>query len=73
MGTGALGKGLMLVGLVLILVGALVSVGRGIPWLGRLPGDVLIQRDRFTLFLPLTTCLLVSVVVSLIAWLMVRR
>ena len=41
-------------------------------WLGRLPGDILIQRERFTLYIPLTTCLVISLAVTLICWLIGR-
>jgi hypothetical protein len=58
----------------LIAIGlALVLVGLAWPWLsrlplGRLPGDIHIQRDGFSLFLPLGSCALVSVLLSLFAW-----
>jgi hypothetical protein len=41
-------------------------------WLGRLPGDILIQRDHFTFYFPLTTGLLVSLVLTLVFWLIGR-
>lgn len=44
----------------------------GHPGLGRLPGDILVRRARFTFYAPLATCLVVSVVVSLILWLVQR-
>jgi hypothetical protein len=57
-----------------ILLGlALVLAGIGWPWiknlpLGRLPGDILIVRDNFRLFLPITSCLVISIVLSLVFW-----
>ena len=62
----------------LILVGiAFVVLGLAWPWLaklglGRLPGDIRIERDGFAFYLPLTTGLIVSLVVSLILWLLRR-
>ncbi|MEJ2316035.1 MAG: DUF2905 domain-containing protein [Gammaproteobacteria bacterium] len=59
----------------LIIVGlALVVIGLAWPWLGmfqpgRLPGDIVIERDNFRLYIPITTMIIVSVVVSLIIWL----
>ena len=41
-------------------------------WLGRLPGDLLIQRDRFTFYFPLTTCLVISLMVTVVWWLVGR-
>jgi hypothetical protein len=55
----------------------LVALGLLWPWLsrlglGRLPGDILLERDGFTFYFPLTTAILVSVVLSLILWLLGR-
>ena len=62
------GRALVILGIVLVLAGLLVMAGPKVPWLGRLPGDIHIQRDGFAVYVPLTSCLLVSAVVSLIAW-----
>jgi len=59
---------------VLVVLGLLlVLVGLFWPWLsrlpfGRLPGDLIIERDNFTFYFPLMTCLVVSVVLTLIVW-----
>jgi formate hydrogenlyase subunit 3/multisubunit Na+/H+ antiporter MnhD subunit len=58
-----LGKLLVIVGLVIAGVGALISFG--VP-LGRLPGDIVVRRDNFTFYFPLTTSIVVSVVVTLL-------
>lgn len=73
MGADPLGRGLILLGLLLVVVGIWVSVGPRLPWLGHLPGDLVIQRERFTFFFPLTTCLVLSVLLSLVAWLFFKR
>jgi hypothetical protein len=63
---------------VLVTIGLLIAaVGLAWPWLlrlpiGRLPGDVVINRPGFRLFAPFTTMIIVSVVVSLILWLLRR-
>ena len=72
------GKMLMLVGLALLVVGGLlVAFGRSadgpLSWLGRLPGDVLIKRDNFTFYFPLATGLLLSVILTVLAWVFFRR
>lgn len=64
---------LIVSGLVLVGAGLLVGLLPKLPWLGRLPGDVFIQRGRFTLFFPLTTSLLVSVLLTLVFWLLNQR
>lgn len=61
-----LGKILIVCGGLLLVVGVLFTLGGKIPWLGRLPGDIIIQRDNFSFYFPLTTCLLLSVVLSLL-------
>lgn len=61
-------KKLIILGLICIAAGLLWPWLQKIP-LGRLPGDIMIKREGFRLFLPLTSCLLVSVVVSLLFWL----
>lgn len=61
-----IGKVLIGLGGVMLVVGVLLTLSGKIPWLGRLPGDIFIQRDNFSFYFPLTTCLLLSVLVSLI-------
>ncbi len=68
-----LGKILIAFGLLIALAGVvLVLVGR-VPWIGRLPGDIHIQRGNFTFYFPLATSLLLSVVLTLILYLVGRR
>ena len=61
------GRMLMIVGGALLLLGALLSFGARIPWLGRLPGDIVIERDNFRFYFPITTSIVISIVLSLIA------
>ncbi len=63
-----LGKLLFIVGIVLALAGAWLWSGRGTGWLGKLPGDISYQSGDFRAYFPLTTCLLLSVILSLLAW-----
>jgi Protein of unknown function (DUF2905) len=67
-----LGKILMVCGGLMLLVGVLFTLSGKIPWLGRLPGDIVIQRDNFSFYFPLATCLLLSVVLSIIVALLRR-
>lgn len=68
-----LGKLLVIFGAVLVVVGVLLSLGPKLPGrLGRLPGDIIIRGENFTFYFPLGTCLLLSVVVSLLFWLVGR-
>ncbi len=67
-----LGKMLMVVGGVLLMIGLLVTLGAKLPWLGRLPGDIYVQRDNISFYFPLATCLLLSALLSLILFLFRR-
>lgn len=67
-----LGKVLVGLGVVLILVGAALWKTGGLGGLGRLPGDILLQKEGGTFYFPVVTCLLVSVALSLVAWFMRR-
>jgi len=68
-----LGRWLITAGLILVVLGVLVSIGGPLPIkLGRLPGDIYVQGKNTTFYFPLATCILISVVFSLIAWLLRR-
>jgi len=67
-----LGKVLVIVGLVVAAVGLLLWSGFGRGWVGRLPGDIHYNRGNFTLYFPLATCILLSVLLSFILWLFRR-
>jgi uncharacterized membrane protein YidH (DUF202 family) len=67
-----LGKLLIASGIVLVLVGVAVLAAGRVPWLGRLPGDIMIRRDNFTLYIPLASSLILSVVISLLMYLLRR-
>ena len=61
-----LGKFLIVAGGLLVGIGALFLLGGKIPWLGRLPGDLVVQRENFSFYFPLATSILVSIVLSLL-------
>ena len=66
-------RALIVLGLLMAGVGGALLLAPKFPWLGRLPGDIVVQRERFTLYAPLATSLLISLVVSLVLWLFGRR
>jgi len=68
-----IGKTLIIFGLILIGVGVLLTFFNKIPFLGKLPGDILIQKRNFTFYFPFMTSILISVVLSLLFWLWSRR
>jgi hypothetical protein len=63
-----LGKFLVLLGLLIAAVGVVMWTGFGKNWLGRLPGDIHYSRGNFTFSFPIVTCILISVVFSLLLW-----
>ena len=63
-----MGKTFIIIGTVLIAAGVFFIFGSRIPFLGKLPGDIFIKRDNFSLYFPLTTSILLSVVLSLLFW-----
>jgi uncharacterized protein HemY len=69
---GAFGKTLILFGILLVVLGVLFSVGTKIPWLGRLPGDIYLNRGNFSFYFPLTTCILLSLIITLVLYLFRR-
>jgi hypothetical protein len=72
-GVMGLGRFLIVIGLLLIVAGLAVTFGARLPIrLGRLPGDIAIHGKNSSFYFPITTCILLSVVLSLVMW-MLRR
>ncbi|MCF6155578.1 MAG: DUF2905 domain-containing protein [Candidatus Brocadia sp.] len=69
----AFGKILIGLGILMIIIGGLFVVGGKIPFLGRLPGDIVVQKKNFSFYFPITTCIIISIIFSLIMWLLSRR
>ena len=67
LGFGAL---MVLLGLILIAAG---NLSGKVPWLGRLPGDIHIERETWSFYFPLATCLIISIVLTLLFSLFGRR
>jgi hypothetical protein len=67
-----LGKALVVFGLILVVLGALLWGLGGIPMIGRLPGDIYVRRGNFTFYFPITTAIIISVVLSLVLALLRR-
>ena len=65
-GFQGIGKSLIFFGLILIIIGGLFLLGDKIPFLGRLPGDIHWQRKNFHFFFPLTTCIILSVILTIL-------
>ncbi len=68
-----LGKFLIIFGILIALIGFILMLSGKIPWLGRLPGDIVIQRRNFTLYVPIATSILLSLILTIILWLLGRK
>jgi len=67
-----LGRLLIVLGVVFLVVGALLLAGTKIPWLGRLPGDIHVRRENFEFHFPLATCVLISLLLTGLLWMIGR-
>lgn len=67
------GKFLVMIGVVLVLLGGVFMLAGKVPWIGRLPGDIVIRRESFTFYFPVTTCILISVILSVVFYFLSRR
>lgn len=68
-----IGKFLILTGLVIMALGGLLVLSGKISWIGRLPGDIIIEKKNFTFYFPLATSILISLILSLIFWFIGRK
>ena len=64
-----MGKFLVVVGSMVVLLGVLLMFFDKIPFLGKLPGDIIIKRENFRFYFPITTSIILSVMISLLLWL----
>lgn len=71
-GFESLGRFLLIIGGMIFLLGLVITLAGRIPWAGRLPGDIVIQRERFGCYIPLATSILLSIVLTLLLNLIAR-
>ena len=65
-----LGRFIFILGIVLVVAGAFMWKTGGLGGLGRLPGDIFVQKEHSTFYFPIVTCLIVSAVLTLLGWLL---
>jgi DUF2905 family protein len=70
---GDLGKTLVVLGLVVVAAGVVLMLVGRVPWLGRLPGDIHVQRENWSFYFPLGTSIVLSLILTLLFWLFGRR
>lgn len=72
-GTQYLGRFLIIAGIIIVVLGGLLLLSGKVPWLGKLPGDIFIQKKNFTFYFPLATGILLSFIVTIILWFLGRK
>ena len=65
-----IGKFLIITGLIIIVLGAILMLAGKVPFLGRLPGDIIIEKKNFTFYFPLATSIILSIILTLILWIL---
>ena len=68
-----IGKTLVIIGLVVAVAGVVLMLVGRVPWLGRLPGDIYVQRGNWSFYFPIATSIVLSVLLTLLFWLFGRR
>jgi DUF2905 family protein len=68
-----IGRFLIVLGVVIVLAGAVLVLAGRLPWLGRLPGDIVVRREHVTFYFPIVTSIVLSVVLTLLLNLFWRR
>ncbi len=66
---GEMAKAIILIGAVIVAIGLVMLLFQKTPFLGKLPGDILIKREKFTFYFPLATSIIISIIISLILYL----
>jgi len=72
LGFSFVGKMLIVMGIFLVIIGILMNTGLKIPWIGRLPGDISVQRENFSFYFPLTSCIIISIFLTIVFYLFRR-
>ena len=67
------GKILIFIGLLLAILGVIFTFGNKLPFVGRLPGDIAVERKNYSFYFPVATCIIISVVMSFILWLFSKK
>jgi len=75
MGLAPMAKLIILMGLLMVFIGALLLLVEKVPFpfIGKLPGDIIIRRKNFTLYFPLATSILISIILSILLTLLLKR
>lgn len=72
-GIQEIGRLLVILGIGAIIIGGILLFSGKLPWLGKLPGDILVQKKNFTFYFPLATSIILSLLLTLIFFLLRRK
>ncbi len=72
-GIQQIGRFFIILGLIISAIGALLLLSGKIPWIGRLPGDIIMQKKNFTFYFPLATSIIISIILTLLFWVLGRK
>jgi hypothetical protein len=72
-GAGMIGRALIVIGIIIALIGVIFTLAPKLPFLGKLPGDIIYKKENFTFYFPLTTSIIISVVISIILYFISKR
>jgi hypothetical protein len=72
-GMQEIGRMIVVIGVLLVVVGVLLMFSDKIPWIGRLPGDIVVRRKNFTFYFPIVTCILLSILLTMLFRVFFRR
>jgi hypothetical protein len=67
------GKILISIGLLLAILGVIFTFGNKLPFVGRLPGDIVVERKNYSFYFPVATCIIISVIMSSVLWLFSKK
>ncbi len=70
---GDIGKIIIFIGLLLVVIGFVWMVGNKLPFIGKLPGDIAIERKNYSFYFPVTTCIIISIILSFLLWFFNKR
>ncbi len=70
---GDIGKIIVFIGLLLVVIGFVFMLGNKLPFIGKLPGDLSFKRENYSFYFPVTTCIIISILLSFILWLFNKR
>ena len=70
---GDIGKIIIFIGLLLVIIGFVFMLGSKLPFIGKLPGDIAFEKKNYSFYFPVTTCIIISIILSFILWFFNKR